>query len=173
MDESGERVRIDCVSDGGAYDPEREKVRELRLRELSCLEIAEKLRIPEGTVLLHCLKLGLPVTGSCRRIPIPKEDEEWLRDHPGEPRYGKCQTCGKDIIQPLTGRQKKYCSVTCRNQYWNEKWRREAKERGRRAVCENCGKVFYAVHERVPRRFCCQDCYFDFRYGRRGNGDEY
>ena len=38
----------------------------------------------------------------------------------------------------------------------------------RRAVCENCGKVFYALNEgKKPQRFCCQDCYFEFRYGRR------
>ena len=72
-------IPLDCVSDGGAYNPEREIVRELRMQEMNCAEIAERLGIPEGTVILHCLKLGLPVTGLCRRISLPSEDEAWLR----------------------------------------------------------------------------------------------
>lgn len=101
-------IPLDCVSDGGAYDPEREKVRELRMREIGCTEIAARLGIPEGTVILHCLKLGLPVTGPCRRIPLPAEDEEWIRCHRREPRYSKCPVCGEKIIQPPTGRPKKF-----------------------------------------------------------------
>ena len=80
-------IPLGCVSDGGAYLPEREKVRELRMREMGCAEIAGRLGIPEGTVILHCLKLGLPVTGPCRRIPLPKTKVRqlpgmWEKDHP-------------------------------------------------------------------------------------------
>ena len=59
-------IPLDCVSDGGAYNPEREKVRELRMWEMSCAEIAERLGIPEGTVILYCLKLGLRSS-----VPVP------------------------------------------------------------------------------------------------------
>ena len=106
-------IPLGCVSDGGAYLPEREKVRELRMREMGCAEIAGRLGIPEGTVILHCLKLGLPVTGPCRRIPLPKEDAAWLRYHRREPKYANCPVCGQKIIQPLIGRPKKVCSRTC------------------------------------------------------------
>lgn len=91
-------IPLDCVSDGGAYNPEREKVRELRMWEMSCAEIAERLGIPEGTVILYCLKLGLPVTGACRRIPLPSEDEAWLRYRRREPKYANCPVCGEKII---------------------------------------------------------------------------
>ena len=161
-------IPLDCVSDGGAYNPEREKVRELRMWEMSCAEIAERLGIPEGTVILYCLKLGLPATGPCRRLPLPEEDEEWLRYHRREPKYANCPVCGKKIIQPLIGRPKKFCSRTCKNKFWNDRWRAEKEKHGRQAVCENCGEIFYAVNEgKKPQRFCCQDCYFEFRYGRR------
>ena len=161
-------IPLGCVSDGGAYLPEREKVRELRMREMGCAEIAGRLGIPEGTVILHCLKLGLPATGPCRRIPLPKEDAAWLRYHRREPKYANCPVCGKKIIQPLIGRPKKFCSRTCKNKFWNDRWRAEKEKHGRRAVCENCGEIFYAVNEgKKPQRFCCQDCYFEFRYGRR------
>ena len=161
-------IPLGCVSDGGVYLPEREKVRELRMREMGCAEIAGRLGIPEGTVILHCLKLGLPVTGPCRRIPLPKEDAAWLRYHRREPKYANCPVCGKKIIQPLIGRPKKFCSRTCKNKFWNDRWRAEKEKHGRQAVCENCGEIFYAVNEgKKPQRFCCQDCYFEFRYGRR------
>ena len=135
---------------------------------MGCAEIAGRLGIPEGTVILHCLKLGLPVTGPCRRIPLPKEDAAWLRYHRREPKYANCPVCGKKIIQPLIGRPKKFCSRTCKNKFWNDRWRAEKEKHGRRAVCENCGEIFYAVNEgKKLQRFCCQDCYFEFRYGRR------
>ena len=161
-------IPLGCVSDGGAYLPEREKVRELRMREMGCADIAKQLDIPEGIVILHCLKLGLPATGPCRRLPLPEEDEEWLRYHRREPKYANCPVCGKKIIQPLIGRPKKFCSRTCKNKFWNDRWRAEKEKHGRQAVCENCGEIFYAVNEgKKPQRFCCQDCYFEFRYGRR------
>ena len=89
-------IPLGCVSDGGAYLPEREKVRELRMREMGCADIAKQLDIPEGIVILHCLKLGLPATGPCRRLPLPEEDEEWLRYHRREPKYANCPVWKKD-----------------------------------------------------------------------------
>ena len=62
-------IPLGCVSDGGAYLPEREKVRELRMREMGCAEIAGRLGIPEGTVILHCLCL-LYTSPTIRLLPV-------------------------------------------------------------------------------------------------------
>lgn len=99
-------IPLGCVSDGGAYLPEREKVRELRMREMGCADIAKQLDIPEGIVILHCLKLGLPATGPCRRLPLPEEDEEWLRYHRREPKYANCPVCGKRSSSRLRAGQR-------------------------------------------------------------------
>ena len=106
-------IPLGCVSDGGAYLPEREKVRELRMREMGCAEIAGRLGIPEGTVILHCLKLGLPVTGPCRRIPLPKEDAAWLRYHRRGPKAAQRPVCGGKIIPPTRGRPKEFWYRSC------------------------------------------------------------
>ena len=38
--------------------------------------------------------------------------------------------------------------------------------------CENCGKIFYAINEeKARRRYCSCECYFDARYGLKGDED--
>lgn len=159
---------LECVSDGNGYDPRREQVRALRMRGDECKTIAERTGIPEGQVIVYCLQLGLPVKGPCRRMRLSQEDEAWLRYRHGEPEGRKCPVCGDVLIQPSRGRKKKFCSIECKNKFWNKQWRENAKIHGREAVCENCGKVFYATNEgEEKRRFCSRDCYFEFRYGVR------
>lgn len=166
----GADIPLECVSDGSAYDSRREQVRELRQRELSCKEIAERIGIPEGNVIIYCLQLGLPVTGPCWTMKLSPEDEAWLRYRRGVPDGRKCLVCGKILNQPNRGRKKKFCSDECRNKYWNDRWRESAEEHGREAVCENCGKTFYATNEnKTQRRFCSRDCYFEYRYGVKGD----
>lgn len=163
----GSDVPLECVSDGNGYDLRREQVRALRMRGIECQDIAERTGIPAGEVIVYCLQLGLPVTGPCSRLRLSPEDEEWLRYRCGEPQGRKCLVCGRVLNQPSRGRKKKFCSIECRNKFWNERWRENAEAHGREAVCENCGKVFYAINEgKGARRYCSRECYFDARYGR-------
>ena len=172
----GADVPLECVSDGNGYDPRRERVRELRMRGIECPDIARQTGIPAGEVIVYCLQLGFPVTGPCGRLRLSPEDEAWLRYRRGEPRGRKCPVCGRILHQPSRGRKKKFCSAECRDKFWNGKWREKAAIHGREAVCENCGKVFFAINEgKAQRRYCSRECYFDARYGRKGdedNGDE-
>lgn len=165
----GSDVSFACYSEGNAYDPERERVRELRMNDMECKTIAEVMGIPEGVVISHCIRLGLPISGTCRLVKLSPEEENWLRYRQGPPPDLKCPTCGKLIVQPQRGRKKRFCSEQCRFKHWNTKREEKRAETGRETVCENCGKTFFAVKEKeAERRFCCRECYFDYRYGRRG-----
>lgn len=165
----GSDVSFACYSEGNAYDPERERVRELRMNDMECKTIAEVMGIPEGVVISHCIRLGLPISGTCRLVKLSPEEENWLRYRQGPPPDLKCPACGKLIIQPQRGRKKRFCSEQCRFRHWNTKREEKRAETGRETVCENCGKTFFAVKEKeTERRFCCRECYFEYRYGRRG-----
>lgn len=165
-----QRVPLVCVYDGGAYSSEREEVRKLRMQGLSCARIAELAGIPEEDVASHCRTLGFPETGSCRKVPLPPEDEAWLRDKRGEPKGRKCPVCGNALEQLARGRGKRFCSRECRNKFWNEKRRGDIKIHGHKAVCGNCGEDFYALAE--TQLFCSRSCYFESRYGRYGRKGE-
>lgn len=163
-------IPLECVSEGNGYNAERERVRQLRLAGLEYSEIAEQTGIPAGQVIVYCLQLGLPTSGSCR-TGFSEEEEEWLRYRKRAPADMRCPVCGKVMEQPQRGRRKKFCSNTCRDKWWNREKRRD--ESGEEVTCENCGKSFpVAKTARQNRRFCCRECYFEFRYGRYVSEDE-
>lgn len=163
-------IPLECVSEGNAYDAEREKVRRLRLAGLECREIAEQTGIPVGQALVYCLQLGLPTSGICG-LGFSEEEEEWLRYRKREPAGMRYPVCGSVLEQPQRGRWKKFCSNACHDKWWNREKRRD--ESGGEITCENCGKKFpVAKAARRKRRFCCRKCYFEYRYGRRVSEDE-
>lgn len=164
----GADVLLEGIIEGGAYDPQRERVREMRMAGEECKAIAGRMGIPEGQVIVYCIQLGLPVSGPCRTMGLPAEDEAWLKYRRGEPEGRKCPVCGRVLEQPYRGRRRKFCSQRCKDKFWNDRQKGRQEELGREAVCENCGKKFIAVNEKNgERRFCGRDCYFEFRYGKR------
>lgn len=163
-------IPLECVSEGNAYNAEQETVRHLRLNGLECCEISEQTGIPVGQVIVYCLQLGLPTSGICR-LGFSEEEEEWLRYRKREPTSMRCPVCDRVMEQSQRGRRKKFCSNTCRDKWWNREKRRD--ESGEEITCENCGKKFpVAKAAQQKRRFCCRECYFEYRYGRRVSEDE-
>lgn len=151
------------VFEGNAYDPDRERVRELRMKGMEVPEIASETGIPAERAEAYCRKLGLPLTGSCLvHLTAVEESVPVI-----------CPVCGGELRRTLRGRQRKYCSTACKNRAAYERRLRE--NRGKPCVCENCGKTFCQVGGSYsqPRRFCSRECYFENRYGyyERRHGD--
>lgn len=101
---------IRYLPEGGAYSPLREQVREMRLQGRSCTEIALRLHIQKDDVRAYCRELGFAEEGSVRLLC-------------GRQRTGvtKCLLCGTALVQPWTGRRKKFCSRACRNKWHDDK----------------------------------------------------
>jgi hypothetical protein len=69
-----------------------------------------------------------------------------------------CQECGKEY-HPFTLLQKKFCSNTCRQRYWNRKTREKyqlVNHTTKHKVCPVCGSEFEAP--RSNYKYCSVDC---------------
>jgi len=66
-------------------------------------------------------------------------------------RTEKCLNCER-LFETNSRGAHKYCSLTCRNEWYNKQRRAKMKE----FVCANCGVTFQAIDKR--RKFCTQKC---------------
>ena len=78
-----------------------------------------------------------------------------------------CILCGNEIEQPMTGRPRKFCTDSCRREWW--KRHPDAMNKREAAfytlTCERCGAEFRSYGNR-KRKYCCQECYVKDRFGR-------
>jgi ribosomal protein S27E len=84
-----------------------------------------------------------------------------------------CSFCGNIIVQPATGRRKRFCCEKCRRQWW--KAHPEAVKKGTKATyeltCNQCGKTFHSYGNK-NRKYCSRDCYFKHRFLEEDTGYE-
>ena len=88
---------------------EKSSLSAMRKAGRSYTEIAAELGISKNTGKTFCRRNGL--TPETESIPVeitPAPTTERL-----------CPHCGKPVIQPEGRKQKKFCSDTCRNRWWN------------------------------------------------------
>lgn len=69
----------------------------------------------------------------------------------------KCIVCGN----PLTGKQKKFCSISCKNKWWNS---HPDHDHGEVRTCSCCSQPFHYVPSK-PHKFCSHACYIKSRFG--------
>ena len=71
---------------------------------------------------------------------------------------GFCPECGKEIVQNLRGRHKKFCSEECRFAWKNkhpkpENWKMED------FICPVCGRKFQSRgYGKIKRKYCSRSC---------------
>jgi endogenous inhibitor of DNA gyrase (YacG/DUF329 family) len=71
---------------------------------------------------------------------------------------GNCLNCGKLLVQPETGRKRKYCDSSCKHQY------EIAHRRLFDHVCEYCGKAYQDTQKKQEATFCSHQCYIRYRF---------
>ena len=83
---------------------------------------------------------------------------------------GGCPNCGKLIVQPRTGRKKRFCDERCRRAWW--KRHPSAVQQNDGAVyhltCAGCGQPFDSYGNR-HRLYCSRNCYFMNRFAQSGH----
>lgn len=86
----------------------------------------------------------------------------------------KCSYCGKELIQPVTGRKKRFCDYECRRLWWNQN--RDKVEESPGAIyeftCKCCGKKFTAYGNK-NRQYCSHACYINYRFFNGKRPDDY
>ena len=124
-----------------------QQIRELRGRGLGYKAIASATGLSRDAVRYFCKSNGLDTAdskaGDC------------------------CPNCGKPIVQPHTGRRKRFCDEACRRAWWKN--HPDSVQHGDTAVyhltCAYCGKPFDS-YGNSHRRYCCRACYFAERFSR-------
>lgn len=100
------------------------------------------------------VKLGLPLTTV----------KSYCYRHSEESNLPRCPQCGKEIRQTKF-KPRRFCSDTCRAQYWRDHAGDIVRSSAVSSQCPVCGKTFTDYSYR-QRKYCCHACYITARYHR-------
>lgn len=89
-------------------DFQAKQIRELRLRGAGYKSIASAVGLSRDTVRNYCKSHGLDGYASALVLNVKEQMESGTA----------CLCCGKELIQPSTGRKRKFCSEKCRREWW-------------------------------------------------------
>ena len=144
-------------------DIQRKQIQEMRIQGMGYRAIANAVGLTRDIVRNYCKSNNLE--GYAKELTLNIKE----KIHNGE----ACPYCGKEIYQPIVGRHKKFCSDTCRRQWWNE--HPELIQKKDTAIyianCIYCGKEF-KVYGNKNRKYCNRECYIHDRFWREEEGRE-
>ena len=81
----------------------------------------------------------------------------------GSPTSAVCLFCGKPLVQIPKRKQRKFCSVQCREMWWSRNRDKGNKPTGETCRCAYCGRTFSA-YRREHRKYCSHACYVAERF---------
>lgn len=117
-------------------EKDRIAIRELRASGISYSKIADILSMSVSAIKSYCVRNKLSA-----KVNKPS-----------------CLMCNKPIEELSGGREKKFCSDSCRIKWWNH----HTNLMKANSVCVHCGKSF---HGRKGRKYCSHACYIAKRFG--------
>ena len=129
----------------------------LRARGMSYEETAKTVKANVNTIKSYCRRHLKEETATSEAYP------DMIRVN-----YTLCPYCQRKVMQIPGRKEKRFCSDTCRNRWWNENSERSNGASLEEYTCPTCGKKFKAYPHR-KRKYCCHDCYI---IGRFGDGKE-
>ena len=118
---------------------------------MSYKKIADTLSVSINTVKTFCKRNGLGGV----RTTVTVTDEVMVK---------ACECCGKPVSQNPGRKQKRFCSDSCRNQWWNTHLKDQNRKANYECVCECCGKTFSSYGNK-NRKYCSHSCYINGRFG--------
>ncbi len=132
---------------------EKSRIAKMRRDGVGYKKIAQMLGMSEGTVKSYCRRNGM--AGTVSRAP-----EACSSSIPQKP----CRQCGAMVLQYPGRKEKKFCSDSCRNSWWNTHLAEMKRKNMTDYVCPACGKIFWAYGKR-NRKYCSHECYISDRFG--------
>lgn len=140
-------------------DVQAVQIKELRMKGAGYRSIASILGLSRDIVRNYCKANGME--------GFAQATAQNLKERLAEGKV--CVCCGKEIIQPESGRPRRFCSDKCRRQWWKV----HPEEAKRKAIytkaCARCGNVFEAYGDN-RRKYCNHDCYIKDRFWRNEDG---
>ena len=127
---------------------QRAAIKEYRNNGYGYKKISRLTGICESTVKTFCRRNGL---GGNTQEPTSETEKT-------------CINCGKPIVQYPGRKEKKFCSDSCRNRWWNSHLNLVKRKAMYEFVCPTCGKTFSAYGNR-NRKYCSHECYIEDRFG--------
>lgn len=130
-------------------DVQARRIQELRSKGYGYKAIASAIGLSRDAVRYFCKANGL----DNEHMDVQSQPEEL------------CPNCGKGILQPHTGRKRKFCSDACRRSWWaaHPTALQQNEEAVYQITCAGCGKVFLSYGNR-HRRYCGHGCYVQNRF---------
>ncbi len=135
---------------------QKNAVESLRSQGLGYRKIAIETGVPENTVKSY-LRRSTVAT-------IPQQEEVVKTVEVNEARETKpCLFCGQPVPQNPGRKEKKFCSVECRNRWWNKNKYRVPRKTLHTFLCPTCGEEFSA-YGTSSRKYCSHACYINGRF---------
>lgn len=121
-------------------DMEKKQIICMREQNLTYAAIAEEIGIPESTIKTFCRR------NSMMAVRTPKKKD-------------CCKNCGAKISNTeKTARTRVFCSVKCKQTWWNKHRNERHSEKIVPHSCLVCGKQFLD-YSGANRKYCSQVCY--------------
>lgn len=133
-------------------EPQKEKIRIMRIKGVGYGTIAKTLGLKSETVKSYCRRHGMASKDKVRMETLTK------------PEIGHCRNCGVPVAQDPKRKYKVFCCDTCRQRWWNKHPDQINRKAIYRIRCLNCGKDF-EVYGNKHRKYCCHECYIQHRFG--------
>ncbi len=124
---------------------QQQTIQSLRQSGYSFSQIAAQVGLSKSTVKSFCYRQH---TDSVSTVPVSK--------------VATCPQCGKPI-PTSTHKQRRFCSDTCRAQYWTTHPDEISRKSAIESVCPVCHHLFTDYAQR-KRKYCSHACYIANRY---------
>lgn len=134
---------------------QKECIAALRAEGISYGKIADRLGVSINTVKSYCKRSLSGVTA----------DNNQQKNHIKE----TCLRCGQTLMQTPGHRQKKFCSASCRHNWWLTHPGSTHRSAEHDCTCLCCGRIFRYYGNR-PRKYCSRSCYQKQRKVQGGDG---
>lgn len=132
-------------------DKEKEQIFKLRISGYGYTKISRMTGVSVNTIKSYCRR-------HCQENLVPTAPVDVRKEK------HVCLNCGKEIIQNLGRKEKKFCSDHCRNHWWNDHLDLVKRKANYEYVCLNCKKKFVA-YGNANRKYCSHECYIEDRFG--------
>ena len=134
-------------------------VESLRSQGLGYKRIAAQTGISANTVKSYLRKYAPAATE--QEAPSVVQETVAVPAMDGE---SYCRCCGKPVAQNPGRKEKKFCSDSCRANWWNSHLDLVKRKAIYHFTCPTCGRDFSA-YGNAHRKYCSHSCYIEDRFG--------
>lgn len=136
-------------------DYQAKQIRALRQHGAGYKAIANATGLSRDIVRNYCKSHGLNGDTETAPVNMSARIQQGLA----------CRNCGAPLVQPPTGRRRRFCSDECRKEWWaaHAADTREGSAANYHLTCIHCGQEFVAYGNR-GRKYCSYDCYIQHRF---------